>query len=269
LSARRGESVEEQWFTVVRVPLLLLSIGEQRLLYSVTGRVGWRCLVTYPSPDPTLVGRILELIHAKGEQRIELRDEAITYDYFTGSELPVEVGVFHAHYAFQFQWVRKSVPVRFIVYLVDKFWHKEREIKADATLEAYSEKAELVIEPAPSWVAGYDEEVTINGKTYRRIHGLFTSERTPFVDKDLEGQLEELCPSMPYLPVASSEVKGKRKRKRALPSSSGYNIDLLDLLKLIQRGLKVAPRPRAGCRALAASPAAPTPAIPTPRPGRE
>jgi hypothetical protein len=252
-----------RWFTVVKVPLLRLSVGDSTLIYSVTGRVGFRSYLTYPSPYPDFVDRVLGLMRAK-EHAVERIDEATLYDYFTGEELPIHTETAYANYAFQFQWVKKAVPIKFIVHLKDRLWRRERVVEQSTTLETYSLKAGITVKPPKPWEMAYDEEVQINGVLFRRIHGLFTSERTPFVGEDLEAELARLDPGMPYLPIARTEAPKRVARRRRLPRI-GYarTADLLSLLR------EVTPRPRAGCRALAASLAAPTPAIPTPRPGRE
>jgi hypothetical protein len=257
-----------KWFTVVKIPFLKIALGDQRLLYSVTGRVGFRAYLTYPCPYRDFVDKVLEIMRAR-EHVVETIDEAALFDYLSATELPVDARIAHAYYAFEFQWVKKTIPIKFVIHLKDRLWRKEREIKADAELETYSKKASVVIPPQRfSWAMAYDEEVTIDGRVFRRVHGMFTTERSPFIDTSLEATLKDIAPGMPYLPVKPETARRARRRRLILPSH-GYDADLLDLLKLIQRGLKVAPRPRAGYRALAASLAAPTPAIPTPRPGRE
>jgi len=252
-----------RWFTVVKVPVLRVSVAAQTLLYTVTGRVGFRAYLAYPRPYPDFVEKVLEFMRAKDQQCVEAIDEATLYDYFTGEELPIHTEIAYANYAFQFQWVKRTIAIKFVVNLKDKFWKKERKIETSATMETYSTKATVNVKPLRPWEMAYDEETQINGVLFRRIHGMFTNERTPFVGEDLEAELARLDPGMPYLSI-STETKAAKARKRKIPSSYGC-LDLYEFL----RSTRVTPKPRAGCRALAASLADLTPAIPTPRPGRE
>ncbi|MEM0233818.1 MAG: hypothetical protein QXX32_00890 [Thermofilum sp.] len=221
-----------KWFTVVKVPLLRVIVDRQVMLYTVTGRIEYSAFILFPAPHPSFIDKVLELIRVK-DACVETIDEAMLFDYFTGGELPVDVSVFHAYYAFEFQWVKKAIPIRFILNLKDRFWGRERKIMTDATMETYSKKAEIVVKPPrPTmvWASSYDEEVTIDEKTFIRIHGIFTTERSPFIDKELEEQLKNLDPGLPYLPIRTDSETKETHRKRQIPPSPGYNADLLSLL---------------------------------------
>jgi hypothetical protein len=255
-----------RWFTVVKVPLLRVAIGEQVLLYTVTGRVGFRAYISYPAPYPDFVDRVLETMRARDQQCVERIDEATLYDYFTGEELPIHTETAYANYAFQFQWVKKAVPIKFIVHLKDRLWRRERVVEQSTTLETYSLKAGITVKPPKPWEMAYDEEVQINGVLFRRIHGLFTSERTPFVGEDLEAELARLDPGMPYLPMRTEAPKRVARRRRLPRIGYARTADLLDLLKLVQRGGDPEtpgglPRARGVPRGFRH--------FPTPRPGRE
>ncbi|MCC6002838.1 MAG: hypothetical protein LM590_00650 [Thermofilum sp.] len=173
-----GDSWTE-WFTVLKVPIAKIIVGDQVFFFSPTRRV------TTPSQLLAVLKEdAWRIIDKEKTYEASFHEEARLFDYFTGEEAPISVLLLTAGAGWKLRREKaRQIPIHFQVTLYDKMWNKEKEITTQGVLEVYSLKAEFRIAPSQD-LPGYREETIIEGKKFVRLHGLFTTEFDPFTPKD-------------------------------------------------------------------------------------
>jgi len=159
-----------QWFTILKVPILKLVIGEQVLRFApVSCDIGER---EFPSRCLRLAEqRVCEVTHYA---RVRL------FDYFSATELPIDARITHVEYALPGLRIKaRHVPIAFKILLEDPQWHREKTVKMQALLEVYSARAHVRHDSECS--AFCQEWVVVNGKKFVRTLGLFSTVYDPFV----------------------------------------------------------------------------------------
>jgi hypothetical protein len=175
---KQGNSWAE-WFTVLRVPILKITIGDQVFFFSPTRRIN--------TP-----GELLKVLKEDAWRIIDLEkpcqakffETARLFDYLNGQDAPISVAVLTAEAGWkQRREKARQIPVNFHAIFYDKMWNEEKEITSQSLIEVYSLKAEVRIAPSQG-ALGYREEVIIEGKKLVRLHGLFATYNEPFTPED-------------------------------------------------------------------------------------
>jgi hypothetical protein len=163
-----------QWFTIVKVPLLKLAIGDQTLRFA-----------PLPEGDPweqrVFPYRCLKVVQqARGVLEATYYAYARLFDYFSGAELPIDARITYAEYALP-GWRERArhTLVLFKVLLEDPQWRREKVVKARGLLEVHSARGEVQRDPERSLF--YQEWVVLSGKKFTRVLGIFSTANDPFV----------------------------------------------------------------------------------------
>jgi hypothetical protein len=164
-----------QWFVVVRIPILKITVGDQTLRFAPIHEDD-------PWEQRVFPYRCLKVIQqARGVLEATRYAYARLYNYFTGEELPIEVRTTNAEYALP-GWRERArhVPVLFKILLEDPQWRKEKVVRAHALLEVYSARGEV-----NSCARAREEWVELGGKKFTRVLGLFSTANDPFVCEEV------------------------------------------------------------------------------------
>jgi hypothetical protein len=215
----KPENISTEWFTVLKVPILKITIGDQVFFFSPTRRIN--------TPGELL--KVLKedawrIIDSEKPCQAKFFETARLFDYFTGQEVPISIAVLTAEAGWkQNREKARQIPIQFHVTLHDKIWNKEKEITSQGLIETYSIKGEVRIVTSHG-VPGYREESIINVKRFERFQGLFTTPYEPFVPEDdpLFGELLHLATINISVPRMKHD-KGKK-------TISGY-MDITSFLK--------------------------------------
>jgi hypothetical protein len=168
-----------EWFAVLKVPILKITIDDQVFFFSPTRRVN--------TPGELL--KVLKedawrIINSEKAYQAKFYETARLFDYLNGQEATISVAVLTAEAGWkQHREKARQIPIKFHVTLHDKIWNKEKEITSQGLIEVYSLKAEVRIVPSQG-ALGYREEVIIEGKKLVRLHGLFATYNEPFTPED-------------------------------------------------------------------------------------
>lgn len=171
----RLAGVALEWFTVLKVPVLVVKVGGNKLAFD-------------PAPEEAsrwieLAGECLRILEYN---RCEVKRHALTrlFDYLNQQELPVEAEVRSVGLALPGRRERaRGIPVFFAITLEDEYWKREKEIKARGVLEVYSRRASVVRDPRCSAFACL-ERVVIDRRKYERVLGPFSTVLDPFIDEE-------------------------------------------------------------------------------------
>jgi hypothetical protein len=175
---KQGNSYTE-WFTVLKVPILKITIGDQVFFFFPTRRIN--------TPGELL--KVLKedawrIIDAEKPYQAKFFETARLFDYFSGQEATITVAVLTAEAGWkQRREKARQIPIKFHVTLHDKIWNKEKEITRQGLIETYSVKAEVRVVPSQG-ALGYREEVIIEDKKLVKLHGLFAAYNEPFTPED-------------------------------------------------------------------------------------
>ena len=200
-----------EWFTVLKVPIAKIIVGDQAFFFSPTRRV------TTPSQLLAVLKEdAWRIINAEKAHEASFREEARLFDYFTGEGVHIGVAVLTAEICWkQRREKARQIPINFHVTLHDKLWSREKEITIQGVLEVYSLRAEVHVAPSLG-VPGYREEVIIQGKKFERLQGLFTTPYEPFIPED-----DPLSNELLHLATLNSSVP-RIKHHRGKKTLSGY-----------------------------------------------
>jgi hypothetical protein len=175
---KQGNSWAE-WFTVLKVPILKITIEDQVFFFSPTRRIN--------TPGELL--KVLKedkwrIIDSEKPYQAKFYETARLLDYLSGQEATISVAVLTAEAGWkQHREKARQIPIKFHVTLHDKIWNKEKEITSQGLIEIYSVKAEVRLAPSQG-VPGYRQEAIIEGKKLVRLHGLFATDNEPFTPED-------------------------------------------------------------------------------------
>uniref|UniRef100_A0A7C1CEY2 Uncharacterized protein n=1 Tax=Thermofilum adornatum TaxID=1365176 RepID=A0A7C1CEY2_9CREN len=175
----KPENISKEWFTVIKLPILKIAIGDQVFLFSPTRRIN----------TPSELFKVLKedawrIIDSEKPYQAKFFETARLFDYLSGQEATISVAVLIAEAGWkQRKEKARQIPINFHVTLHDKIWNKEKEITSQSLIEVYSLKAEVRIVPSQG-APGYQEEVIIEGKKLVRLHGLFATYNEPFTSED-------------------------------------------------------------------------------------
>jgi hypothetical protein len=175
---KQGNSWAE-WFTVIKVPILKIAIGDQVFFFSPTHRIN--------TPGELL--KVLKedawrIIDSEKPYQANFYETARLFDYFNGQEVPISVAVLTAEAGWkQRREKARQILINYHVTLHDKMCNKEKELTSQGLIEIYSVKAEVRIAPSRG-APGYREEAIIEGKKLVRLHGLFATYNEPFTPED-------------------------------------------------------------------------------------
>jgi hypothetical protein len=161
------------WFTIVKVPILKLVIGDQVLRFApVSCDIGEREL---PSRCLRLAEqRVCEVTHYA---RVRL------FDYLTGAELPIREEVRYIEYALPGMRMRAwHTLIIHKVLLQDPQWRREKIVKTRTLLEVYSARGEV---NSCARAFPCEEWVVLGGKKFTRTLGLFSTANDPFVCEEV------------------------------------------------------------------------------------
>ncbi|NAZ24265.1 MAG: hypothetical protein GU357_00685 [Thermofilum sp.] len=208
-----------EWFTVIKVPILKIAIGDQVFFFSPTHRIR--------TPGELL--KVLKedawrIIDSEKPYQANFYETARLFDYFNGQEVPISVAVLTIEAGWkQRREKARQIPIQFHIIFYDKMWNKEKEITSQGLIETYSVIAEVRIFTSHG-VPGYREEAIINIKRFERFQGLLTTPFEPFVPEDdpLFGELLHLATINVSVPRMKHD-KGKK-------TNSGY-MDITSFLK--------------------------------------
>jgi len=200
-----------EWFTVLKVPILKITIGDQVFFFSPVRKI------TTPSQ---LLAALKEdawrIIDAGRAFEASFYEEARLFDYFAGREVPIAVAVLTSESGWkQRREKARQIPIRFHVTLHDKMWSREREIISKGVMEVYSQKAEFHVSPSLG-VPGYREMAIIGVKKFERLRGLFTTPYEPFIPEN-----DPLSSELLHLATLNSSVP-RIKHHRDKKTLSGY-----------------------------------------------
>ncbi|AJB42000.1 MAG: hypothetical protein QXW42_06330 [Thermofilum sp.] len=215
---KQGNSYTE-WFTVLKVPILKITIGDQVFFFSLTRRIN----------TPGELFKVLKedawrIIDAEKPYQANFYETARLFDYFSGQEVPISIAVLTAEAGWkQHREKTRQLPIQFHVTLHDKIWNKEKEITSQGLIEIYRVKAEVRIAPSQG-IPGYRQEAIIEGKKLVRLYGLFATDNEPFTPED-DPILKELFKQVNI----NSEVP-RIKRRGDKKNLSGY-MDITFFLK--------------------------------------
>ncbi|MCI4463087.1 MAG: hypothetical protein JHC30_02820 [Caldisericum sp.] len=175
---KQGNSYTE-WFTVIKVPILKITIGDQLFFFSPTRRI---------STPGELLAVLKEdtwrIIDSEKPYQAKFYETARLFDYLSGQEVPISVAVLTAEAGWkQRREKARQIPIKFHVTLHDKIWNKEKEITSQGLMETYSVKAELRVAPLRG-ASEYREEIIIQGKKFTRLQGSLTTYYTPFMPEN-------------------------------------------------------------------------------------
>jgi hypothetical protein len=207
---KQGNSYTE-WFTVLKAPILKITIEDQLFFFSPTRRIN--------TPGELL--KVLKedawrIIDSEKPYQANFYETARLYDYFNGQEVPISVAVLTAEACWkQHREKARQIPINFHVTLHDKLWSREKEITIRGVLEVYSLRADVHVAPSQG-VPGYREEVIIQGKKFERLQGLFTTPYEPFIPED-----DHLFSELLHLITLNSSVP-RIKHHRGKQTLSGY-----------------------------------------------
>jgi hypothetical protein len=168
-----------EWFTVLKVPILKITIDDQVFFFSPIRRVN--------TPGELL--KVLKedawrIINSEKAYQAKFFETARLFDYFNGQEVPISVAVLTAEAGWKLRREKaRQIPIKFHVTLHDKIWNKEKEITSQGLMETYSVKAELRVAPLRG-ASEYREEIIIQGKKFTRLQGSLTTYYTPFMPED-------------------------------------------------------------------------------------
>lgn len=172
----------EEWFTILKFPILKMFIGDQSLFF-----IPGRKVSSYEElMDERIARDLLDIIKTRQLYESKHCEKVRLYDYFLREELLVNMKVLYYKYGFKIQFPKKQVAILFKVTLIDETWKKKKYISLNTSLEVSSHKAEISVRERPSWGVGFKEEVTIKNEKFYRIYGLFTTEKQPFFLEDLK-----------------------------------------------------------------------------------
>jgi len=208
-----------EWFAVLKVPILKITIDDQVFFFSLTRRIN--------TPGELL--KVLKedawrIIDSEKPCQAKFYETARLFDYFNGQEATISVAVLTAEAGWkQRREKARQIPINFHVTLHDKIWNKEKEITSQSLIETYSVKAEVRIAPSQG-IPGYRQEAIIEGKKFVRLHGLFATDNEPFTPED-DPILKELFKQANI----NSEVP-RLKRRGDKKNLSGY-MDITFFLK--------------------------------------
>jgi len=175
---KQGSSYTE-WFTVLKVPILKITIGDQVFFFSPTRRIN--------TPGELL--KVLKedawrIIDAAKPYQAKFFETARLFDYLNGQEATISVAVLTAEAGWKLRREKaRQIPIKFHVTLHDKIWNKEKEITSQGLIEVYSFKAEVRVLPSQG-VSGHQEESNINEKKFVKIGGLVTTYHDPFIPEN-------------------------------------------------------------------------------------
>ena len=207
---KQGKSWVE-WFTVLKVPILKITIGDQVFFFSPTRKIN--------TPNELLA--VLKedawrIIDSEKAQEASFHEEARLFDYFTGEEAHISVAVLTAEICWkQRREKARQIPIHFHVTFHDKLWSRDKEITIQGILEVYSLRAEVHVAPSLG-LPGYREEVIIQGKKFERLQGLFTTPYEPFIPED-----NHLLSELLHLTTLNSSVP-RIKHHRGKKTWYGY-----------------------------------------------
>jgi len=168
-----------EWFAVLKVPILKITIDDQVFFFSPTRRVN--------TPGELL--KVLKedawrIINSEKAYQAKFYETARLFDYLNGQEATISVAVLTAEACWkQHREKAKQLPIKFHVTLHDKIWNKEKEITSQGLIEIYRVQAEVRIAPSQG-VQGYRQEAIIEGKKLVRLHGLFATDNEPFTPEN-------------------------------------------------------------------------------------
>jgi hypothetical protein len=215
---KQGDSYTE-WFTVLKVPILKITIDDQAFFFSPTRRIN-----TPGELVAVLKEDAWRIIDAEKAHEASFHETARLFDYLNAQEVPISVAVLTAEACWkQHREKAKQLPIKFHVTLNDKIWNKEKEITSQGLIETYSVKGEVRIAPSQG-ILGYRQEAIIEGKKLVRLHGLFATDNEPFTPED-DPILKELFKQANI----NSEVP-RIKRREDKKNLSGY-MDITFFLK--------------------------------------
>jgi len=215
---KQGNSWAE-WFTVLRVPILKITIGDQVFFFSPTRRIN-----TPSELLAVLKEDAWRIIDSEKPYQAKFYETARLFDYLNGQEAPTSAAVLTAEAVWkQRREKARQIPVNFHAIFYDKMWNKEKEITSQGLIETYSVRGEVRIVTSHG-VPGYREEAIINVKRFERFQGLFTTPYEPFVPEDdpLFGELLHLA----TINISVSRMKHEKGKK----TISGY-MDITSFLK--------------------------------------
>jgi len=215
---KQGNSWAE-WFTVLKVPILKITIGDQVFFFSPTRRIN--------TPGELL--KVLKedawrIIDSEKPYQAKFHETARLFDYLNAQEVQIDVAVLTAEAGWkQNREKARQIPINFHAIFYDKMWNKEKEITSQSLIEVYSLKGEVRIVPSQG-IPGYRQEAIIEGKKLVRLHGLFATDNEPFTPED-DPILNELFKHASI----NSEVP-RLKRRGDKKNLSGY-MDITFFLK--------------------------------------
>jgi hypothetical protein len=175
---KQGNSWAE-WFTVLKVPILKIAIGDQVFFFSPTHRIR--------TPGELL--KVLKedawrIIDSEKPYQADFYETARLFDYFNGQEVPISVAVLTIEAGWkQRREKARQIPIQFHIIFYDKMWNKEKEITSQGLIETYSVIAEVRIFTSQG-IPGYRQEAIIEGKKLVRLHGLFATDNEPFTPEN-------------------------------------------------------------------------------------
>jgi hypothetical protein len=207
---KQGNSYTE-WFTVLKVPILKITIEDQVFFFSPTRRIN-----TPGELLKMLKEDAWRIIDAEKAHEASFHEEARLFDYFTGEGIHITVAVLTAETCWKQQREKaRQIPIKFHVTLHDKLWSREKRITIQGILEVYSLRTEVHVTPSQG-IPGYQEEVIIQGKKFERLQGLFTTPYEPFIPED-----DNLFSELLHLSMLNSSVP-RIKHHRGKKTLSGY-----------------------------------------------
>ena len=175
---KQGNSWAE-WFTVLRVPILKITIGDQVFFFSPTRRIN-----TPSELLAVLKEDAWRIIDSEKPYQAKFYETARLFDYLNGQEAPTSAAVLTAEAVWkQRREKARQIPVNFHAIFHDKMWNKEKEITSQGLIETYSVKAEVRVAPLRG-ASEYREEIIIQGKKFTRLQGSLTTYYTPFMPED-------------------------------------------------------------------------------------
>jgi hypothetical protein len=207
---KKGNSYTER-FTVLKVPILKITIGDQVFFFSPTRRIN--------TPGELL--KVLKedtwrIIDSEKAYQANFYETARLFDYFNGQDVPISVAVLTAEVGWkQRREKARQIPVSFHVIFYDKMWNKEKEITSQGLIETYSVKVEIRLAPLRD-VSEYREEIIIQSKKFTRLQGYLTTYYTPFMPED-DNLLWELLQQ-----VAGNSSVPRMRHHRDKKTLSGY-----------------------------------------------
>ena len=146
--------------TVLRIPVLVIAVGDQVVLFAPSG-----CVRKSELDESGFVERHLHLARERAVECERAAPVRLFRDYITGEELPVASELCYVERAVQGRERAAAVPVRFKVALYDAFWNAEKRVEAEARLLVYSAAARLEVERHGLLVK---EKARVGGREYWR-----------------------------------------------------------------------------------------------------